>query len=347
MMKTVEHAPLARHSAIAHAAYIDLRRSLSEEVRSDLRGTPTRVTRNGRIYWYDSFRIGSEVRKRYIGEDGPELQALLAARDSRREDRHSIDAHRARLIRILRAEGFTSIDATSGSLLAALARAGVFRLGGTLVGTHAFRLYEGELGVRYGFDEAAQTDDLDIASFERLSLALDDAVSEPLQDVLRDFSFEPVPSLEQDKAWRWKQTRSDLLVEFLTPSFAEDEGLRPLPALGVHARALHHLNYLIAAPLKAAVPYRSGVLVQIPQPERFAIHKLIVADRRREGPQSLKAHKDRAQAAFLIRALAEDRPEDLREALSVARETGARWRGRIDASLARMPQTAAILAALG
>ncbi|WP_241560124.1 GSU2403 family nucleotidyltransferase fold protein [Solirhodobacter olei] len=25
--------------------------------------------------------------------------------------------------------------------------------------------------------------------------------------------------------------------------------------------------------------YRSGVLVQIPQPERFAIHKLIVADR--------------------------------------------------------------------
>jgi len=55
-------------------------------------------------------------------------------------------------------------------------------------------------------------------------------------------------------------------------------------------------------------------LVQIPQSERCAIHKLIVADRRRGGPDALKSGKDRRQAAFLIRVLAEDRPEELRDA---------------------------------
>ena len=92
----------------------------------------------------------------------------------------------------------------------------------------------------------------------------------------------------------------------------------------------------------AAVLYRSGVLVQIPRPERFAIHKLIVADRRQDRDR-LKAAKDRRQAALLIRALAEDRPDDLREALEDAQARGPRWRARIAASLARMPDTAALL----
>ena len=93
-----------------------------------------------------------------------------------------------------------------------------------------------------------------------------------------------------------------------------DENLRKLPALGVSALALHHLNYLIADPIPAVALYRTGVLVQIPRPERFAIHKLIVADRRLEGPDALKARKDRLQADFLIDALAKERPDDLAEA---------------------------------
>lgn len=136
------------------------------------------------------------------------------------------------------------------------------------------------------------------------------------------------------------------MVEFLTPSFRPEEDIRPLPALGVSAQSLHYLNYLIAGPIKAAVLYRSGVLVQIPQPERFAIHKLIVADRRRAGPDQFKSIKDRAQAAFLIRALAQDRPEELREAYDIALASGPRWGERIAASLKRMPETAALLAGL-
>lgn len=325
----------SHHSPLAHAAYHDLLRTLRDEAVSTLRGTPTRVERRGRVYWYDSYRIGTEVKKSYIGEDGPELRDRLERTEALREEMQARRANRSRLIRVLRSEGFLGVDAGTGSLLAAMARAGVFRLGGTLVGTIAFRLYEGELGVRYGLDEAAQTNDIDIASFERLSLVLDDTVDENLQRLLGDFAFDPAPALDDRRVWRWKQTRSDTLVEFLTPAFSEREEPRLLPALGVHAQSLHYLNYLIAEPIKAAVTYRDGVLVQIPRPERFAIHKLIVSDRRTGGPDSLKAIKDRRQAAFLIDVLARDRPGDLRDAYEEARSRGQRWRERLASALAR------------
>lgn len=332
------------HSQIAYAAYHDLLRALREEAVSDLRGTPTKVTRNGRVYWYDSFRVGSEVRKHYIGEDSDALRALIARHREARAPAQDRRRARARLVRLLRAEGFLGVDPSTGSLMAALAGAGVFRLGGTVVGTHAFRLYEGEMNLRYDLTQAAQTDDLDIASFERLSLALEDAAAPPVQQVLGDFAFSPAPSLEPGRSWRWRQTAGNALVEFLTPAFGA-EGLRELPALGVQAQALNHLNYLIAEPIPAAIPYRSGVLVQIPRPERYAIHKLIVAERRRDSDR-IKAQKDRAQAAFLIEALAADRPEDLLDALEDARDRGPKWRDRIDASLARLPDTADILHSL-
>lgn len=333
---------LHRHSSSAHAAYHDLLRALLDDAVSDLRGSPTKITRGGKTYWYDSYRVGASVRKTYIGEDSPALRARLdnhqtlrAQRDARRKDR-------TRLVRLLRAEGFLGLDAATGSLLNAMAGAGVFRLGGTIVGTHAFRLYEGELGLRYDRDMVAHTDDIDIASFSRLSLALQNATSPPLEAVFKDFEFAPQPSLQKGKTWRWKQTRGDTLVEFLTPSFSEQEDIQPLPALGVDAQALHHLNYLIADPIPAAVSYRSGVLVQIPQPERFAIHKLITASRRKDRAR-LKAEKDRRQAAFLIEALAQDRPDELRDAYDDAMSRGPRWQDHIGATLDRLPDMKAML----
>lgn len=337
---------LKLHSAVGGTAYAELLRLLRDETISDLRGTPQLKTINGRGYWYDRYRIGARVVDRYIGEDAPDLRDRLAdvralgalAKEASRE--------RARLMRVLRAEGFRTADIANGQVIAAMGKVGVFRLGGTLVGTHAFRCYEGELGVRIGFDDAAMTDDIDIASFERLSIALEDQVDSPLAKVFAELKFEPIPSLERGRVWRWRETTRQALIEFLTPSFDAEEALRDLPALGVSAQSLHFLNYLIAEPIHAAFLYRSGVLVRIPRPERFAIHKLIVADRRRDGADALKARKDRAQAAFLVKALAEDRPDDLAEAHEAALAAGPAWRKRIASSLERLPETRTIIDAL-
>ncbi|MCC5968211.1 MAG: hypothetical protein JJU24_19030, partial [Natronohydrobacter sp.] len=67
------------------------------------------------------------------------------------------------------------------------------------------------------------------------------------------------------------------------------------------------------------------------------------ADRRRDGAGSLKAAKDREQAEFLIAALAEDRPDDLRQAHAAAMSTGPRWCEHIGNSLQRLPETRTIL----
>jgi len=75
--------------------------------------------------------------------------------------------------------------------------------------------------------------------------------------------------------------------------------------------------------------------VRAPQPGRFAIHKLIVADRRLEGRDRLKSRKDLMQAETLIALLARDRPGDLADAYRDAMDRGPRWRERIASSLAR------------
>ena len=324
------------HSHSGHTAYHDLRRLLMDAALSEIRGTPVRVARKGRHFWYDKYRIGNEMRQRYIGPETDELRARLERRDRLNADRKALQQEQTRLVRFLRAHNYTSMERGTGSLLAAFARCGVFRLGGTLVGAVAFQHYEGELGVVLDFERTARTGDIDIASFERLSFAIGDSVETPLEEVFRDLKFQPVPSLDRQQVWRWRQTNGSVLVEFLMPAQGE-EGIRRLPALGVSARALRHMDYLLEDPVPAVSLYRSGVLVQIPRPERFAIHKLIVAERRGHGPDSLKAAKDRAQADFLIAALAETRPDELRQAYDDAMDRGPGWRRRIAASLDRLP----------
>jgi hypothetical protein len=186
----------------------------------------------------------------------------------------------------------------------------------------------------------ANTGDVDIAQFERLSVALEDTVQPSLAETFSALKFDPVLGLDRDSVWRWRQGgQAGMMVEFLTPSFDAEEGIRDLPALGVKAQALHHLNYLIADPIHAVALYRDGILVQVPRPEKFAIHKLIVADRRRDGPASFKAEKDREQAAFIIETMSEDRPSDLWDAYEDAMARGPRWRERIARTLERMPAT--------
>ncbi len=112
-----------------------------------------------------------------------------------------------------------------------------------------------------------------------------------------------------------------------------------LPALRAWAQPLRFLDYLIHEPVAAAVLYRGGVLVNVPQPARFAIHKLIVATRRNAGAAA-KAGKDIAQAAALIRILAADRPDEMQAADAEARSRGAKWQAALDAGIRRLPSDA-------
>lgn len=336
---------IRHHSNIGQAAYHDLKRLLLDDAVSDVRGTLTLVNAKRGDFWYDKYRVGNVMKQRYIGPDNDEIRSRISQLQHLKDEKSARQKKRSRLIAVLRAEGYASLDRVMGGLLNSFSQSGVFRLGGTIVGTVAFRFYEGELGVSLGFDELAQTDDIDIDSFERLSFAIGDQVDAPLSEVFRELEFSPVASLDRASVWKWEQSGSGVMVEFLMPA-QRDETIRKLPALGVDAQALRHLDYLLERPIKAAGLYRSGVLVQIPRPEAYAIHKLIVAERRRGGPDAIKARKDRAQSAFLIEALAELRPDELAEAYEDAMARGDRWQEKIEASLKKMPKSREMLASV-
>jgi hypothetical protein len=86
--------------------------------------------------------------------------------------------------------------------------------------------------------------------------------------------------------------------------------------------------------------------VQIPRPERYAIHKLIVAQRRK-GPGLAKIPKDLTQAEVLLNILAEDRPGAVVEAFETAVANGPRWRDAIARSLKQRTSILETLVKLG
>lgn len=299
-------------------------------------GAPFKRTVRGKSYWYATDRSGSRVVQRYIGPDNEATQTRVASIEAHRQSNDSFAQRCGDMVAQLRAARLATLDAASGSLLASLSAQGVFDVGGTLVGTMAFRLYDAELGRRVSRVEPALTQDIDIASYEGLSvaLALDAAHSlKGLPKALANFGLEITPSLDpKGRSGRWRRKTGEPVLDFLAPSFEEDQHMVWLEAMGVWAQGLHYLNYLLADPIPAVGLYRHGVLVRIPRPERFAVHKLIVAQRR-TGPGLAKRRKDLGQARALILALAEDRPTELKQAYDLAMGQGPKWQEAMEISL--------------
>jgi len=324
---------LKRHSTLAHSAYIDLKRIIKDDTISDLRGSIELDQRGDHTYVFDRYRVGTKVQRRYIGALDDELQERIDRHEEIRAQRESGRKERSRLVRLLRGETVKSVDGETGKLLRAFDR------GAVLVGAAAFALYEGELGVQLGTVDETRTLDIDIASFRRLSIAIDETAD--LAGVFSELEFEPVPGLER-QPWRWKQSEGDTLIEFLTPYTTGGAEQERIVALGVEARALQFMQYLLTDTIDAVAIYQTGVLVRVPDPARFAIHKLIVANERLN-ETGLKAEKDRRQARMLMNVLAEDRPDELIDAYNEALGMGDRWREATEASLRKMPGAAELL----
>jgi len=80
--------------------------------------------------------------------------------------------------------------------------------------------------------------------------------------------------------------------------------------------------------------------VIVPTPERYAIHKLIVASRRQSDANGIaKREKDAFQASLLIETLKETRRlDDLGYALAEAWNRGPAWREAIGRGLRLLPE---------
>jgi hypothetical protein len=125
-----------------------------------------------------------------------------------------------------------------------------------------------------------------------------------------------------------------LRVDLLVPSSNEKYPIVPIPELGAHAKGLPYLAYLLGHSQHIPVlsPY-GVVMVRVPVPERFAVHKLIASQLRTRGTD--KSEKDLTQVATLIEAIAERFPGALEDALAAAPRSASKRIARAAKALQR------------
>ncbi|MDZ7748371.1 MAG: nucleotidyltransferase domain-containing protein [Halofilum sp. (in: g-proteobacteria)] len=231
---------------------------------------------------------------------------------------------------LLRAAGCPAVPADAFRLLRALTDAGLFKTGAVLVGTHAFMALGNQLGVVWP-GRAATTQDVDVAHGRSVELAVPgESMSVP--DVLEglQLGYQPIPRLDPEQPstsfmFRNRQLRLDLL----TPPHGKRTAPIDIPALGAPAQVMRYLDFLLEAPQPAILVGASVLRVAVPEPARYAIHKLLISGDR-PATESAKARKDLQQAGQLLRILLEDRPGDVAQPWHAARERGKNWARRLE-----------------
>lgn len=307
-------------------------RSLDAAFHSDFPtdGWFVTVPVKGRDYLYFETQREGRAKRSYVGpKDDPEIARRAAAFRDLKDD---LKSRRKLVSTLIRQARLAAPERFTGSVVAALSKAGLFRLRAVLVGTVAYQNYGGPLGVLLPAT-AMQTGDADFAQFHSVSAAVNDSIP-PILDVIRevDPTFREVPHQSDSRRATAFENAARFKVEFLTPNRGgdEDEGQPAnMPALGgASAQPLRFLDFLIRDPIRSVLLHESGVPILIPAPERFAIHKLIVASRRRTDGNGLsKRAKDVTQAGSIMEAMILTRREaDLAAAFAEARSNGPHWR---------------------
>ncbi|MDF3212617.1 hypothetical protein EN962_33180 [Mesorhizobium sp. M7A.F.Ca.CA.001.09.2.1] len=315
-----------------------VQRSLDASFQTDFStaGNFVRVPVKGRDYWYFE-ETRPKTTRRYVGPaDDPEIAKRVAAF---REIKSDLKSRRKLVSTLVREAGLMEPEKFTGDIVEALGKAGFFRLRGVLVGTVAFQTYAGYLGVRLP-GVALQTGDADFAQFHSVSVEVGDSLP-PIMNVLRDIdpSFREIPHRTDANRTTQFENASRYKVEFLTPNRGSDDyadHASAMPSLGgASAQPLRFLDFLIREPVRTVLLHRSGVPVLVPSPERYAVHKLIVASLRQANANgAAKREKDVLQASLLVEAMATARrQDDLAVVFSEAWNRGASWRDAIQRGL--------------
>jgi hypothetical protein len=288
----------------------------------------------GKQYWYFAYRdaLDGRVRQIYVGPDSEGIEALKAKADQ------APDSGVPRIAAAALAHGCASITPKHFRIIRQIGDAGFFRAGGLLIGSHAFVALGNMLGVTWA--SATHTLDIDFAHGGRnISVALPADVDVDVRSAIDSLQMGFLPSLgfRGDPSGTYvNPSEPDLRLDFLTTLTRNDE-LVEVPNLNIGLQPIKFLELLIEQPSQAALLADQGsVIVNVPDPARFALHKLIVAVER-PASERVKAIKDLSQAAAVIECMLDQGYADtLRELTAATLERGPRWRSRFDTAMTRL-----------
>lgn len=322
----------------AQAAYSELLEALHYATHrrsvADLSGSFASKTVKGKRYWYFAFRdaVDGKVRQLYVGPDSPQVKALVEAKAQVPSSQEQLQRQAVAALAL----GCTSIVAQHVRIIRQFEQAGFFRAGGVLVGSHAFASYANMLGAAWR--QSAQTLDVDFAigrPDDPIALV---APTQPVDvpSAVESLAMGFVPHAALGGASYESSKDIGLRIDFLTPQGRAGRS-EYVEALGIPLQPLPFLDYLIEAPAQVAVidPRGVSVLVNVPDPARYAVHKLIVSQER-SARERAKAAKDVAQAAALIEHHLDMAAMPLVMAWQAAVQRGKGWTRRLEGGLRAM-----------
>lgn len=288
--------------------------------------------RDGIRYHYAKVPVGVDRVDTFLGKIGdPEaerqVEYLRRGMDLARE--------RRKLVSMLRRQGLAAPYKTIGATLDAIAFSGLFSAGAVLVGTAAYMMSEPLVG-HFLPEPTLMTGDLDLAT---ANLALTAEPPESFEAILKrgDPTFGPVMQLDPRRPPSRFSTRDGFFVDLIAPTRRRgDANPASVKALEAGAAPLQYVDWLITDPVQTVALWGAGVAINVPQPARFAVHKLILAQKRDAGTR-LKRQKDLSQADALIEALLANDPYSLEDAIDDARARGSKgWGAPIERSLVEL-----------
>jgi len=325
-------------SLSAQTAYAQLLDSAlsADHLRSiaDLPGSFAKKTVKGSTYWYYQYYEPSGKRTQvFVGPDNEAVHRLMARRVE--------SAAKASLVPLARsalALGCAPVISRQLKVIGRLADYGFFRAGGVLVGTHAFLAYGNMLGLRWG--DSSRTQDIDFAhAGKSVSLALPATVEVKTHSAIESLNmgFLPVAGLSGKSGATYLNPKEPgFRLDFLTVPHRKGETVYDHPQLNVPLQPLKFMAFSLEN-IQQAVLFDSenAVLVSVPHPARYALHKLIVYAER-EGAFAAKSTKDLRQAASLLAYYREHRPWEIDEAWADLLSRGKGWSRRARQGIAAL-----------
>ena len=255
------------------------------------------LKRKGNAYWYFSYREPGIERPRvvYIGPDNDQVRSLVERYRTERSSKALVPQALAAINL-----GCAAAAPKHFRVIKRLAEYGMFRTGAVLVGTHAFLTLGNLLGVRWS--HGATTLDVDIAHAGRnVSVALPADLKINVHGALESLEMGLLPIAELDGsigAQYRNPSDQELRVDFLTTRSRSGKLLK-MPDLNIALEPLKFMDFLLEDTTQGCLIGRTGsCLVNVPSPERYAVHKLVVYGERPVS-QRTKATKDLLQAAAL------------------------------------------------
>jgi len=301
---------------------------------ADLSGSFAAKTVKGHKYWYYQYTEPSgALRQLFVGPDNEAVRSLIA-RKNQPGASHALGP----LTHAATALGCSAVPARQFRVIRRLAEYGFFNAGGVLIGTHAYLCYGNMLGVRWVAAEGTQ--DIDFAhSGKSLSLALPSNLEVRTQEAIDSLrmGFLPVSGLSGKAGGAYLIPHEpEFRLDFLTTLHRGKEQPYEHDQLHVTLQPLKFMEFSLQQVQQTALLSSDGaVMVNVPHPARYALHKLLVFGER-EGGFLAKSMKDLRQAASILAYFKEYRAWEVDDHWHDLIGRGKGWRSRALRGLAAL-----------